>query len=297
MVYLLAMLLFFGACQEEDWGGQSMGGNWLTLDLQTSAVSTRAPIVGEDRFNENVVTSVDVYFFADGQETTAGYLYAQTGLVPEGSTLQVELDKSVILDNSTYYIYVVANRTDNNFTDASGNTLAALKQRTITTNWKEGYTENESVTEESLVMDGSTTVTVKAEGTEGHVVLTRAMAKVMLYAAAEKSIEMDNVTYIPTLDRMNVTMVYGVKRTNLEGTYAVTSSDNVESSDYITRMRRDYTSNTITETITDGEDAEEPRAPVPPGAFRRVFAVFQPVVSQLFLRKFRRRGEKSFCFL
>ncbi len=257
MVYLLAMLLFFGACQEEDWGGQSMGGNWLTLDLQTSAVSTRAPIVGEDRFNENVVTSVDVYFFADGQETTAGYLYAQTGLVPEGSTLQVELDKSVILDNSTYYIYVVANRTDNNFTDASGNTLAALKQRTITTNWKEGYTENESVTEESLVMDGSTTVTVKAEGTEGHVVLTRAMAKVMLYAAAEKSIEMDNVTYIPTLDRMNVTMVYGVKRTNLEGTYAVTSSDNVESSDYITRMRRDYTSNTITETITDGEDAEE----------------------------------------
>ena len=26
MVYLLAMLLFFGACQEEDWGGQSMGG-------------------------------------------------------------------------------------------------------------------------------------------------------------------------------------------------------------------------------------------------------------------------------
>ena len=101
MVYLLAMLLFFGACQEEDWGGQSMGGNWLTLDLQTSAVSTRAPIVGEDRFNENVVTSVDVYFFADGQETTAGYLYAQTGLVPEGSTLQVELDKSVILDNST----------------------------------------------------------------------------------------------------------------------------------------------------------------------------------------------------
>lgn len=257
MVYLLAMLLFFGACQEEDWGGQPMGGNWLTLDLQTSAVSTRAPIVGEDRFNENVVTSVDVYFFADGQETTAGYLYAQTGLVPEGSTLQVELDKSVILDNSTYYIYVVANRTDNNFTDASGNTLAALKQRTITTNWKEGYTENESVTEESLVMDGSTTVTVKAEGTEGHVVLTRAMAKVMLYAAAEKSIEMDNVTYIPTLDRMNVTMVYGVKRTNLEGTYAVTSSDNVESSDYITRMRRDYTSNTITETITDGEDAEE----------------------------------------
>lgn len=260
-MFALPLLLALWACQDELDNGQTLSGNYLTLTLQTSAASTRAPIVGEDRFNENEVKSVDVYFFADGQENTAEYLYAKEGLVPEGSLLQVELDKTIIQDNNNYYIYVVVNRTGSSnttFTEANGRTLAALQERTITTNWKEGY-EDESVTEECLVMDGSTTVTVNPEGTQGHVKLTRAMAKVMLYAAAEESIEMDNVTYTPVLNQMNVTMVYGVKRTNLEGTYTVTAADDAENSDYITRMRRDYTSNTITETITEGEgeDAKE----------------------------------------
>ncbi len=260
-MFALPLLLALWACQDELDNGQTLSGNYLTLTLQTSAASTRAPIVGEDRFNENEVKSVDVYFFADGQENTAEYLYAKEGLVPEGSLLQVELDKTIIQDNNNYYIYVVVNRTGSSnttFTEANGRTLAALQERTITTNWKEGY-EDESVTEECLVMDGSTTVTVNPKGTQGHVKLTRAMAKVMLYAAAEESIEMDNVTYTPVLNQMNVTMVYGVKRTNLEGTYTVTAADDAENSDYITRMRRDYTSNTITETITkgEGEDAKE----------------------------------------
>ena len=239
-IYVLALLLVLGSCQDEDWkGGQATDGDCLTLSVSTMAAS-RAEVVGEDRFNENTITRADVYFFSSDAEQNESRtcLYAHLSVPVSNNTLQVQLDKDIITDGNTYYIYVVANYDLLNGASATSKTLADLKGTVLTTNWKDGYSGNTGP-EPSLVMDGATTVTISPEGTSGHVYLKRAMAKVMLFPTAEDEITVGEgdelVTYRPVLDRMRVTMVYGVNKTNLAGTYQVQAN-----SDYITRMLRDY---------------------------------------------------------
>lgn len=221
------------ACQEDLDNASWMGDeNTLLLNLETTAVQLSRS-AGEDAYNENTVVSADVFFFdeADGQ-----CIYAQMGLVPDGTQLRVKLDNDKVRFGGTYYIYVIANgRTyyaDVTNESAVGQTVAQLKAKTITTAWKDGYSGSE--VEESLLMDGMTGVTLSKE-TPGKVQLTRAMAKVALFPTVEESIESNGVTYTPQLDKMNVTMVYGVQRTNLAGDYAV------QSADYVTRILRSYT--------------------------------------------------------
>lgn len=242
-IYMLALLFTLGACQDEDWrGSQSTNADCLTLSVSTMA-SSRADVgdvSGEDRFNENTVTRADVYFFPSdaGQNENQTCLYADLGVTVNGNTLQVELDKNVITDGNTYYIYVVANYDLLNGAQATSKTLADLKATVLTTQWKDGYSGNNGP-ETSLAMDGTTEVTISPEGTSGHVDLTRAMAKVMLFPTAEDEITVgegeEQVTYRPALDRMKVTMVYGVNKTQLDGRYAVNANN-----DYITRMLRSY---------------------------------------------------------
>ena len=239
-IYMLALLLALGSCQDEDWkGGQVTDTDCLTLSVSTMAAS-RAEVAGEDRFNENTITRADVYFFSSDAEQNESQtcLYAHLSVPVSNNTLQVQLDKDIITDGNTYYIYVVANYDLLNGTSATSKTLANLKETVLTTNWKDGYSGNTGP-EPSLVMDGATRVTISPEGTSGHVDLKRAMAKVMLFPTAEDKITVGEgdelVTYRPVLDRMRVTMVYGVNKTNLAGTYQVQAN-----SDYITRMLRDY---------------------------------------------------------
>ena len=232
MVYALAALLLLGACQKEYWSNQVASGKFLTLELNTAAKS-RVPVVGDDRFNENEVKSVDVYFFHNGQENTATAVDAQIGLIPEGSLLQVELNENIT--DGDYYIYVVANIPENT-PQASDNTLAELKERTITTVWKSGE-DDADVIEPSFVMDGYTTVTVNSEGASGHVKLTRAMAKVMLYTSTEKELNINGMTYEPVPERMFVTMYNSVTKTNLADNYSVNAD-----ADYQAGIRRNYDS-------------------------------------------------------
>lgn len=239
-IYMLALLLALGSCQDEDWkGGQATDGDCLTLSVSTMAAS-RAEVVGEDRFYENTITRADVYFFSSDAEQNESQtcLYAHLSVPVSNNTLQVQLDKDIITDGSTYYIYVVANYDLLNGASATSKTLADLKGTVLITNWKDGYSGNTGP-EPSLVMDGATRVTISPEGTSGRVDLKRAMAKVMLFPTAEDKITVGEgdelVTYRPVLDRMRVTMVYGVNKTNLAGTYQVQANR-----DYITRMLRDY---------------------------------------------------------
>lgn len=230
-----------GACQEEDWkGGQTAHPDCLTLSVSTMA-SSRADVPGEDRFNENTITRADVYFFPSTAEQGANQtcLYAAQNVSVNSNTLQVELDKNVITDGNSYYIYVVANYDLLNSDEAPNKTLADLKATVLTTPWKDGYSENDGP-ETSLAMDGATTVTISPEGTTGHVDLKRAMAKVMLFPTAADEITVgegeEEIIYKPALDQMKVTMVYGVNKTNFAGTYAVDANN-----DYIVRMLRNYT--------------------------------------------------------
>lgn len=160
-IYMLALLLALGSCQDEDWkGGQATDGDCLTLSVSTMAAS-RAEVVGEDRFNENTITRADVYFFSSDAEQNESQtcLYAHLSVPVSNNTLQVQLDKDIITDGNSYYIYVVANYDLLNGTSATSKTLADLKGTVLTTNWKDGYSGNTGP-EPSLVMDGATRVTI-----------------------------------------------------------------------------------------------------------------------------------------
>ena len=94
------------ACQEDFDNGPLAGDeNTWVLNLEaTAAQPSRSP--GVDEYNENKVTSADVFFFneADGQ-----CIYAQTGLEPVGNELRVKLADTAVSFGNSYYIYVIAN--------------------------------------------------------------------------------------------------------------------------------------------------------------------------------------------
>lgn len=223
------------ACQEDFDNGPLAGDeNTWVLNLEATAVQpSRSP--GVDEYNENKVTSADVFFFndADGQ-----CIYAQTGLEPVGNELRVKLADTEVSFGNSYYIYVIANGrayyADVNDASAVGMKIAELQAKRIRTTWKDGYEPNGEI-EESLLMDGEASVTVSRE-TPGKVSLKRAMAKVALFPTVTTEPIVENgVEYTPIVNAMSVTMVYGVQATNLAGDYEVAAED------YVTRMHRAYT--------------------------------------------------------
>lgn len=223
------------ACQEDFDNGPLAGDeNTWVLNLEATAVQpSRSP--GVDEYNENKVTSADVFFFndADGQ-----CIYAQTGLEPVGNELRVKLADTAVSFGNSYYIYVIANGrayyADVNDASAVGMKIAELQAKRIRTTWKDGYEPNGEI-EESLLMDGEASVTVSRE-TPGEISLKRAMAKVALFPSVTTEPIVENgVEYTPIVNAMSVTMVYGVQATNLAGDYEVVAED------YVTRMHRAYT--------------------------------------------------------
>lgn len=248
------LLLLSGAC-EDDFPSDKQDGQGfvLSLSLATQA-ATRATEAGVDVFNENRIAQADVYFFpvnAAGQDDEK-CLYVQTGLVPSlvsGSStdyeLQVPLDPAIISEGKAYYVYVVANPDAGGMTTGTvGETLADIRQKTLTTDWKSGYGADgvglkdatlEQVTETALVMDGGKALTIETPQSSPVVIdMTRAMAKVMLYASTESEITAHGITYTAVPSGMFATMVYSVGKTNLAGDYAM------QPTDYITRLRRNY---------------------------------------------------------
>lgn len=250
IVYIVALLVGLYSCQDDmSDNGISADGNYLSFTLSTRATDmARSPEEGEDRFNENLIEKVDAYFFASNSDN-AGCVYAQMDLTPSRINtteyaLQIPLDKEK-LTSQTYYVYVVANSDDFSYTSstAEGVSLQTIKEMTISTEWKKGYADNNTdpikdaaqVKESSLVMDGGGNITIDPMPTSPEVIeMTRAMAKVMLFPTTAESIVTDGVTYTPIPGSMNVTMVYGVQQTNLQGNYAV------QETDYIDRIIRGY---------------------------------------------------------
>ena len=268
IVYIVTLLVGLYSCQDDmSDNGISADGNYLSFTLSTRATDmARSPEEGEDRFNENLIEKVDVYFFASNSDN-AECIYAQMDLAPSRTntteyTLQIPLDKEK-LTSQTYYVYVVANSDDFSYTSstAEGVSLQTIKETTITTEWKRGYADNNTdpikddaqVKESSLVMDGGDNITIDPMPTAPEVIeMTRAMAKVMLFPTTAESIVTDGVTYTPIPSSMNVTMVYGVQQTNLQGNYAV------QETDYIDRIIRGYNQS---ETDEDGKIVYEQAVP------------------------------------
>ena len=239
IIGLLAAVCCLWSCQEEvGLGGDSGNGKNLILDMVTRASDNEEE--GNPAYNENIITRADVFFF----ETAEGKcIYAQTGIKPSpDNKLQVTLSNEIELGKQ-YHIYVVANHDFGYIPKtAVGVSIADIKDKVITTVWKDGLPEenglpNNDVIESSLVMDGEADVTVSMSQPET-VNLTRAMAKIAVFPTAEEHIVVgegeNEMTYTPVYGRMNVTLVNGVKSTKLSGDYLV------QAADYVVRMKRRF---------------------------------------------------------
>lgn len=213
-IWSFLLLLCLGACQKEAVSSEDVAANeGITLELVTRANDNVE--AGDDRFNENLITKADVFFFENENENAA-CVYSQIGVTPSGNKIKVKLDN---FNEGSYYVYVIAN---GNFTydnNGVGVTLGTLKSKEAHTEWK----NSEGEPEPSLLMDGGNICQVEKNG-KGNVALTRAMAKVTLSVTATE-IEEDDGTYVPQLSGMYVSMVNIVKRTNLKVDYQVNSSD------------------------------------------------------------------------
>ena len=234
IVLALTLTCCLWSCKDETSHlGDGMDSGVLTLNMVTRATDTEQ---GEDAYNENKIERADVFFF---NNENADCIYAVTGITPSpGNKLLVKLSNEIV-ENNKYYIYVVANKnlgyTQENIKNVK---ISDIKAKVITTDWKNGLEEGQSVTENSLVMDGEASVTVSKKQSST-INLTRAMAKIALFPTAEDKIEVGEgakkLTYTPVYKGMNVTFVNGVKSTNLNNDYKVNSE-----SDYIVRMKRSF---------------------------------------------------------
>lgn len=234
LVLALTLTCCLWSCKDETSHlGDGMDSGVLTLNMVTRATDTEQ---GEDAYNENKIERADVFFFTN---ENADCIYAVTGITPSpGNKLLVKLSNEIV-ENNEYYIYVVANKnlgyTQENIENVK---ISDIKGKVITTDWKNGLEEGQSVIENSLVMDGEASVTVSKKQSST-INLTRAMAKIALFPTAEDKIEVgegaEKLTYTPVYKGMNVTFVNGVKSTNLNNDYIVNSE-----SDYIVRMKRSF---------------------------------------------------------
>lgn len=230
-IYSIVWLLLVWVCsmtscsEESGLTGQESTNEGMLLGFMTRADETQVE-TGEDRFNENTVTKADVFFFNEDMSGTC--IYAQVGQTVTDNTLNVKLD-SRLTEGQDYYVYVIANASFNYEGKTLDQiTLNDLKEITATTDW----TKIQEASNISLLMDGGAVLTVNKKAS-GNIKLTRAMAKVALFATASK-IEVDGKQYVPDLSRMQVNMVYLVNSTNLKGTYKVLAGN------YITKMSRNY---------------------------------------------------------
>lgn len=223
---LLVWVCSMTSCSEESGlTGQESTNEGMLLGFMTRADETQVE-TGEDRFNENTVTKADVFFFNEDMSGTC--IYAQVGQTVTDNTLNVKLD-SRLTEGQDYYVYVIANASFNYEGKTLDQiTLNDLKEITATTDW----TKIQEASNISLLMDGGAVLTVNKKAS-GNIKLTRAMAKVALFATASK-IEVNGKQYVPDLSRMQVNMVYLVNSTNLKGTYKVLAGN------YITKMSRNY---------------------------------------------------------
>lgn len=232
-IYSMVWLLLVWVCgmtscsEESGLTGQESTNEGMLLEFMTRADEAQVE-VGENRFNENTVTKADVFFFKADMSGTC--IYAQVGQTVTDNKLNVKLD-SKLTEGQDYYVYVIANANASfGYTNESAldMTLDDLKGITATTDW----TRIQEVSNISLLMDGGDVLTVNKK-VSGNIELTRAMAKVALFATAKK-IELDGKQYEPDLGEMKVNMVYLVNSTNLKGDYKVKSNN------YITKMSRTY---------------------------------------------------------
>ncbi|MBQ3711329.1 MAG: hypothetical protein II891_02895 [Bacteroidales bacterium] len=267
----LLPLLFWTGCKRESLPSQEGIPDHcieITLGGLHPSLTSKASIRGEDVYHENLVESVDCFFYPDGR-TDEPAVFTALG---RGASVVAEADSTV------YKVRVFF--TDTDARNMFGNTVSGTCQVFVICNaplsygsdtsidaLKELVVENDFTAQTiqgSFVMsaDESSTVTLVTDGegvrtASGRIKVTRACAKIQFFLAIPAIfLDEENHTWEPVLSAgVGISMSNAVKKGKVYGDYIVQPADYV---DYSSRL---VDSLEVSERISGREDYKYTHVP------------------------------------
>ena len=223
IAYLALSIIAIG-CVKSDIGSDIEQGGELTLQFSNSALTTRATRANDSSNNEDLLKSVQLFFYPKDSETSNavytctvanfhttdanGKTTSTANTANKSTTVKIkisagDLDKMFPNNATVCSVYAIANGptlATNAATD-----VESLKEMSIEADFT-------TATQASFVMD-SDICTIEKDGKnlEGTVELTRAAAKIEL-AVNASNIVIDGKTYMPQIANMKVALLRGVKK-------------------------------------------------------------------------------------
>lgn len=147
---LSVLVSLFLSCSDEESNDQTDNSGKITLRISRSApdVSKASTVAGEDKLNENLITSLDVFIYEEGQESCTFYQHIIPTTTVTGEddyTVSLNAEQKMFIQDATYRTYVVANYPEQ--IPESGLTLSALKSLRVSE-------LNPDKIQDSFVMEG-----------------------------------------------------------------------------------------------------------------------------------------------
>ena len=194
ITFVLAAVALVGvtSCSIDNGIATPDGEGQMALRFESSSM-TRATVDGIDDLNENLIKTIDCYFYpASATEDTPAVWYQQFTFGTDGAGVNTTASVTDVLmpsgnmnavfgSGTTGKIYAIANYAGGAALPTSGEntTVAKLKDMVVTTAWLDNKAFKEQT---SFVMDSEMTTITKAQGNaiSGKVPLNRTAAKVEL---------------------------------------------------------------------------------------------------------------------
>lgn len=220
----LALSIIAIGCVKSDIGSDIEQGGELTLQFSNSALTTRATRANDSSNNEDLLKSVQLFFYPKDSETSNavytctvanfhttdanGNITSTANTANKSTTVKIkisagDLDKMFPNNATVCSVYAIANGptlATNAATD-----VESLKEMSIEADFT-------TATQASFVMDSDICpITKNGKNLSGTVELTRAAAKIEL-AVNASNIVIDGKTYMPQIANMKVALLRGVKK-------------------------------------------------------------------------------------
>ena len=257
ILYFLNILLVsvFTSCEVEEFKvtfGEKKS-HTLTLRLNTGGMQSRT-IAGEDTRNENLIKTLDCFFYTSVSGDAVCY---KSATVPaagftgtEEHAVNISFDDDELKDlfgedyrdngnNKKCFVYIIANR-PSSITVTSEETIQALKSKTLNgsfatlANQANFVMDSGSPNENGEYVYDEITLTINDNTAtlSGHVNLYRSAAKVGLYVRVPDQITNgigeDETVWTPVSESMTVKFHKGVNKANIDNTlypYTITNKD------------------------------------------------------------------------
>ena len=262
MTVLLLPLLFWTGCGRESQPSSGIPDNCIEITLSglNPSLATKASSRGADAYNENLVKSVDCFFYTNGATNSdAVFMALGRGAEPvaEGDSTVYKV-KVFFTDadanrmfgstvSGTCQLFVVCNAP----LSYSGHTdVASLKELVVENDFTAQTVQSSFV----MSADEIATVTLKTVGDDrtasGRIKVSRAAAKIQFFLLIPDEFEDESgQIWEPVLDAgIGISMSNAVKRGKVDGDYTV------QNADYISYGSRSITALNPSELITGHED-------------------------------------------